>query len=152
MITLHHADCFEIMKSIPDGSVDLICTDPPYFSTNLHFDKAPRLDFKALLLEFKRLLKPHGIFLTFTDFNLLAELRGYKLFKSQYEIIWHKTMPVGFLDANLRPLRNHEFIGIFVDGLKKSTYNPQKEITGKPYFKQSMPIITQTTRRGSHLI
>lgn len=41
-------------------------------------------------------------------------------------------MAVGFLDANVRPLRNHEFIGVFVDGLKKSTYNPQK-IKGEPY-------------------
>jgi len=120
MIELHNADCLEIMKGLPDNSVDLIATDPPYFSTNLHFDKAPRLDFKALLLEFKRLLKPHGIFITFADFNLLAELRSYKLFKSAYEIIWHKVAPGGFLDAKVRPLRSHEFIGVFVDGLKKS--------------------------------
>ena len=90
------------------------------------------MDFKALLLEFKRLLKPHGVFVTFADFNLLAELRSYKLFKSAYEIIWHKVAPVGFLDANVRPLRSHEFIGVFVDGLKKSTYNPQKT-EGKAY-------------------
>lgn len=132
MITLHFKDCFEVMKGMADGSVDLICTDPPYYSTDLHFDKAPRLDFKALLLEFKRILKPHGIFVTFADFNLLAQLRGYKIFKSAYEIIWQKNMAVGFLDANVRPLRSHEFIGVFVDGLKKSTYNPQK-IKGEPY-------------------
>lgn len=135
MITLHFKDCFEVMKGMADGSVDLICTDPPYYSTDLHFDKAPRLDFKALLLEFKRILKPHGIFVTFADFNLLAELRSYKLFKSAYEIIWQKNMAVGFLDAKVRPLRSHEFIGVFVDGLKKSTYNPQKT-KGEPYHNK----------------
>ena len=126
MIDLIHGDCFEEMKSIKDGSVDLILTDPPYFSTNLHFDKAPRFDFKELLLEFKRLLKPTGILVSFADFNLLAELRSYKLFKTQYEIIWQKNQAQGFLDAKVKPLRNHEFIGIFTDQLKKSTYNPQK--------------------------
>ena len=103
MIDLIHGNCFEEMKSIKDGSVDLILTDPPYFSTNLHFDQLPRFDFKELLLEFKRLLKPTGILVSFADFNLLSELRGYKLFKSQYEIIWQKNMAVGFLDANVRP-------------------------------------------------
>lgn len=33
-ISLMHGDCLELMKSIPDGSVDLICTDPPYRMTS----------------------------------------------------------------------------------------------------------------------
>ena len=28
--TLHHGDCYEVMKSMPDNSVDSIVTDPPY--------------------------------------------------------------------------------------------------------------------------
>ena len=35
-----HGDCFEILKSIPDGSIDAVITDPPYMTTDLHFDKA----------------------------------------------------------------------------------------------------------------
>lgn len=126
MIELHNANCFEIMAKIPDGSIDLIITDPPYFSTNLHFDKGERLDFKAWLLECQRVLKPAGVLVSFADFNLLAELRGYGAFKSTYELIWHKTMAVGFLDANNRPLRAHEFIGVFTDKFKEAVYNPQK--------------------------
>lgn len=30
MINLMHGDCLELMKDIPDGSVDLVLTDPPY--------------------------------------------------------------------------------------------------------------------------
>ena len=115
-----------------DNSVDCVITDPPYYSTDLHFDKAERIDFKNWLQECKRVLKPHGVLVSFADLNLLAELRGYKVFKSTYELIWEKTLAVGFLDANIRLLRNHEFIGVFVDGLKKSTYNPQKT-DGKPF-------------------
>lgn len=29
-ITLYNADCIDILKSIPDDSIDLIVTDPPY--------------------------------------------------------------------------------------------------------------------------
>ena len=126
MIELHHGDCLEIMKSLSDNSIDLILTDPPYYSTDLHFDKEPRLDFEYWLKECRRVLTPTGILISFADFNLLAELRGLSPFKSTYELIWEKTMAVGFLDANLRPLRNHEFIGIFTDAFKLSTYNPQK--------------------------
>lgn len=121
-----HGCCIALMKDIPDDSVDIILTDPPYYSTALGFDQAPRIDFKAWLMECRRILKPSGVLVSFADFNLLAELRGHKVFKTSYELVWHKSQATGFLDANLRPLRQHEFVGVFVDGLKKSTYNPQK--------------------------
>jgi site-specific DNA-methyltransferase (adenine-specific) len=126
MINLYNQDCREVMAGIESGSIDLILTDPPYYSTKLEFDKAERIDYKQWLLECQRILKLDGILISFADFNLLAELRGHKVFKSTYELIWEKTMAVGFLDANIRPLRNHEYIGIFTDAFKESTYNPQK--------------------------
>ena len=136
MIELHNTDCREIMASIKTGSIDCIITDPPYYSTDLAFDKAPRIDFEAWLKECQRVLKPHGVLVSFADFNLLAELRRLSPFKSTYELIWRKSMAVGFLQANQRPLMAHEFIGIFVDGLKKSTYNPQKT-EGEAYVSKS---------------
>ena len=30
MIEIKQGDCLELMKDIPDGSIDLIVTDPPY--------------------------------------------------------------------------------------------------------------------------
>ena len=136
---LYNTDCLEIMAGMEAGSVDCIITDPPYFSTNLHFDKAPRLDFKTWLLECKRVLKPDGVLISFSDFNLLAQLRSHKVFSSNYELIWEKTMSVGFLDANIRPLRNHEFIGIFTNSLKLSTYNPQKTV-GEAYTRRQKTV------------
>ena len=135
MIELHNTDCREIMANIKTGSIDCIITDPPYYSTDLAFDKAPRIDFEAWLKECQRVLQPHGVLVSFSDFNLLSELRRLSPFKSTYELIWRKSSAVGFLQANQRPLRNHEFIGIFVDGLKKSTYNPQKT-EGEAYAKK----------------
>lgn len=141
MIELHHCDCLEIMRSMPDNSVDLILTDPPYYSTNLAFDKEPRIDFEYWLKECQRVLTPTGILVSFADFNLLAELRRLSPFKSTYELIWEKTLPVGFLDANSRPLRNHEYIGVFTDAFKASTYNPQKT-KGEKYKKSESRIVS----------
>ena len=132
---LIHGDCLIEMANIPDGSVDLIVTDPPYYSTNLAFDKAPRIDYKQLLIDCKRVLKDTGVLVSFCDLNLLIELKGHKVFKTAYEIVWEKTMAMGFLDANIRPLRNHEFIVVMTNALKKSTYNPQM-VVGDSYFKK----------------
>jgi site-specific DNA-methyltransferase (adenine-specific) len=127
-----YGDCLVEMANIADGSVDLIVTDPPYYSTNLAFDKAPRIDYKQWLIDCKRVLKDTGVLVSFCDLNLLIELRSHKVFKTAYEIVWEKTMAMGFLDANIRPLRAHEFIIVMTNALKKSTYNPQK-IAGKAY-------------------
>ena len=136
MIDLHNQDCLEFMAGLPDNSIDMCLTDPPYYSTDLPFDKVPRIDFAAWLKECQRVLKPHGVLVTFADFNLLADLRSKSPFKSTYELIWQKTKAVGFLSANQRPLRAHEFIGVFVSGINKSTYNPQKT-EGEPYKKKN---------------
>lgn len=56
----------------------------------------------------------------------------------RYEWIWHKTLPVGFLNANRIPLRAHENILVFYEKLPK--YYPQKT-PGKPY--------TQKSKRGT---
>jgi len=52
--------------------------------------------------------------------------------------VWEKTMAVGFLDANIKPLKAHEFIIIMTNTLKKSTYNPQKTV-GKSYVRARKP-------------
>jgi len=125
-MNLFNDDCLKIMRTLPDNSVDAIVTDPPYYSTNLDFDKKQPIDFLLWLMECRRILKPSGVLVAFADFNLLAILRGHRIFNSSYEMVWQKNMAVGFLDAHIRPLRNHEFIGVFTDQLKRSTYNPQK--------------------------
>jgi site-specific DNA-methyltransferase (adenine-specific) len=141
---LHTGDCLPFIQTLPDNSVDLIYTDPPYFSTDLHFDKEPRIDFKAHLLECKRVLKPHGILVAHCDLNLLIELRSFGLFKSSYELIWHKIQTTNPFDANVMPLRQHEYILVMVDGIKKATYNPQKT-EGESYQ------IVQKSSRIKHL-
>jgi site-specific DNA-methyltransferase (adenine-specific) len=123
-LQLIHGDSLDVMRSMADNSIDMILTDPPYYSTALKFDQAPRIDFKAWLQECRRILKPAGVLVSFADFNLMAELREHKVFKTQYELVWHKSIATGFLDANIRPLRAHEFIVIFTQALITSLISP----------------------------
>lgn len=126
VVTLLQKDCFAVLADLADGSVDLILSDPPYYSTNLHFDKQPRIDFQLWLKECKRVLKPNGVLLSFCDLNLLIELRSHKVFKSCYELVWSKNRGPNFMDVNFRPFRTHEYILVFTNQFKKSTYNPQR--------------------------
>jgi DNA modification methylase len=56
-VTLLNGDCLELMKDIPDGSVDLVLTDPPYESKYKYL-------WKPLAIESSRLLKTGGSFIT----------------------------------------------------------------------------------------
>jgi site-specific DNA-methyltransferase (adenine-specific) len=64
-MNLHHGDCFEVMQGLPDNSVDLVLTDPPYglafMGKKWDYD-VPRVEIWAEAL---RVLKPGGHLLAF---------------------------------------------------------------------------------------
>jgi site-specific DNA-methyltransferase (adenine-specific) len=71
-----HGDCFDLLPKIPDGSVDLILIDPPYYRVvSEEFDREWKsieeyqIFVEKLAIEFKRILKANGSFLCFTDGN-----------------------------------------------------------------------------------
>lgn len=100
-------DCFQLMKGIPDNTIDLILTDPPYginyklgISKNKsrHFDEikndAPGdIDFKLFFQECHRILKPKGCFYMFGRFDFLsrisAELQQSEL-RFMHDFLWLK--------------------------------------------------------------
>ena len=45
-INLYNDDCFNVLKTLPDNSVDLVLTDPPYGSTTIKWDTV--LDFDKM--------------------------------------------------------------------------------------------------------
>ena len=106
-------DCFSVLKNIPDHSVDLILTDPPYniakYSTgNMKFNwrseinndlaewDLSELNPKDLIGEFKRVLKPNGNIFIFCSYNIIGEY--HKVFDPEFDtfqfMVWHKTNPV----------------------------------------------------------
>ena len=119
-------DCLERMKEIPDGSVDMILTDPPYGTTACKWDSIIPLE--PMWEQLKRIIKPNGaIVMTASQpFTTTLISSNMKMFK--YCWVWHKSLKVGFQNANRRPLKNHEDIVVF----NTKTYMPQGlEVYGK---------------------
>ena len=138
-LTLHHGDCLELMKTLPNKSIDLFVCDLPYgclvqekgatpFGRNT---KGPSnsgcewdipIDLTAFWVEVKRLCKDdHTPVLMFCTTKF-----GFELIKSnedwfRYDLVWSKTKAVGFLQANKAPMRSHEMIYVF--SKKGANYN-----------------------------
>jgi site-specific DNA-methyltransferase (adenine-specific) len=127
---LHNQDCFEFMETLADQSIDAVISDPPYGTTALEWDKAP--DLSKFWQHILRVTKPTAPIVLFSAQPFTTDLivSNRKIFR--YEVIWCKTMPTGFLDANRRPLRAHENILVFCrEGY--GSYKPQLSKTGKAY-------------------
>ena len=127
-VKLLHGDCLELMKQIPDGSVDMVLADPPYGTTACKWDSI--LPLEPMWEQLKRIIKPNGaIVMTasqpFTSLLVCSNLKWFK-----YEWVFHKTLPVGHGYAKHRPMSNHENIVVFASG--KTVYNPQMTPREKP--------------------
>lgn len=129
MIDLRQGNCLEIMKDIPDESIDMILCDLPYGTTRNKWDSVIPLD--KLWEQYERIIKDNGAIVLFSQMPFTAELvhSNLKLFK--YEWIWEKDNATGFLNAKKMPLKIHENILIFYK--KLTTYNPQMRKGFKPY-------------------
>jgi site-specific DNA-methyltransferase (adenine-specific) len=127
---LHRDDCFETMKSMADGSVDLILTDPPYSTTGLDID--PTINLTALWAEYRRIIKPTGTIVMFGSQPFTSGLvwEARDLFK--HDIVWIKNRATQSLHARNRPLKQHEDILVFSAGTaihesrssRRYVYNP----------------------------
>ena len=120
-IKILQGDCLELMKDIPDGSVDMILADLPYQTTQCRWDTI--IPFEPLWEQYKRIIKPNGaIVLTAQQpFTSALIMSNSKMFR--YEWIWLKNSGSGFLNASKMPMKKHENILVFYK--KLPTYNPQ---------------------------
>ncbi len=121
---IFQGDCLEVMKEIKDASIDMIFADLPYGVTQNEWDVV--IPFAPLWEAYERIIKPNGA-IVLTAQGLFA----YRLALSnealyRYDIIWHKSLGSGHLNAKRMPLRNHEQALVFYK--KQPTYNPQLEL------------------------
>ena len=123
---LHNTDCLTWMEAQPVACFDAIIADPPYMTTNLHFDKAPALDWAAWWAQAWRVVKPSGVVVLFAADLFTVDLILTQRANYRYRLVWCKTMGTGFLDANRRPLRAHEDVLVFSQQPSETTYNPQR--------------------------
>ena len=114
-------DCLELMKDIPNGSIDAIITDPPYGTTQCKWDSV--IPFEPLWKQYERIIKDNGAIVLFgvQPFTSALIMSNPKLFR--YHWVWVKNKVTGFTNAKKQPLRNTEDIVVFYK--KPPLYNPQ---------------------------
>lgn len=132
MIQLYQGDCLEIMKQIPENSIDLILCDLPYGVTSNKLDVV--IQFEPLWAEYDRICK--GAIVLFAQGIFYIDLVNSHRKSFKYDLVWDKVLTSGFLNAKIMPLRKHEQIAVFGNG--KITYNPQMTI-GSPNHSKGKP-------------
>ena len=114
-------DCLELMKDIPNGSIDMILCDLPYGTTACKWDSI--IDLDLLWGEYKRVIKDNGAIVLTSSQPFTTKLisSNYDWFK--YELIWEKDRPSNVMLSKKQVLKYHENILIFYKN--QCTYNPQ---------------------------
>lgn len=118
----YFGDCLELMKFIPDKSIDMILCDPPFGTTKCKWDTP--IDLVKLWEQYNRIIKDRGAILLFaqTPFDKVLGVSNLKMLR--YEWIWEKTQATGFYNAKKMPMKAHENILVFYK--KTPKYFPQK--------------------------
>lgn len=132
MITI--GDGLEGMDRLTPGSVSLVLTDLPSGETRAPFDQ--KVDTAKFFAVCRRALKPNGTLIVMaSSFRFAAELYDHGRDWFRYDLVWNKSIAVGFLNAGVAPIRDHEFILVFCRGA--APYNVQMIETGIPIRKNS---------------
>lgn len=131
-VNLFQGDCLELMKDIPDGSVDMVLADLPYGTTKNAWDSV--IPFAPLWEQYHRICKQNAAVLIFGQPPFSATLMMSNMRELRYEWIYEKTNATGFLNAKKMPLKAHESVFVFYQ--KLPTYNPQFSF-GKRYIRSS---------------
>lgn len=123
-------DCLEVMKEIPQASVDMVLCDLPYGVTQNTWDQV--IDIPALWTQYRRIVKPEGVIALFGQGAFTGALISSNPEMFKYKIVWIKSTATNFLNANRQPLRRHEDICIFYKD--QPQFSPQKS-PGRSYSK-----------------
>ena len=151
MIDLRLGDCLELMKDIPDESIDLILCDLPYQETGNKWDK--NIDLNKLFNQYERIIKENGVIALTGTFKFGVKLYNTAPHLYKYDWIWQKDNGTNAPNVNLQPFRIHEFVFIFGKGRVTNgkrlpmKYFPQKT-KGKPYKKQRFGKVSDNWKGG----
>lgn len=130
---IYNMDAIEGLSLLPDASVDMILCDLPYGVTRNSWDSP--IDMVELWQQYKRVIKENGVIAIFGIGTFTAEmvLMGRSLYR--YNLVYEKTSPTNFMNANRQPLRSHEDIMIYYK--KQPVYHPQKTTGHPPTHKRT---------------
>lgn len=114
-------DCLELMKEVPDRSVDMVLCDLPYGITKNSWDKV--IPLQPLWEQYRRITKETAAIVLFSSMPFTAQLVSSNTKDYKYMWTWYKHGVRNFLNAKKQPLRTTENICVFYR--KQCTYNPQ---------------------------
>jgi site-specific DNA-methyltransferase (adenine-specific) len=139
---LMKGDCLERMKEIPDGSVDLVLTDPPYGTSACKWDSTIPLD--EMWRHLVRIIKPEGAIVLFGSqpFTSLLISSNLKMFK--YQLIWEKDRAANFLNMKYQFGKSHEEVLVF--GKMATSYSKKGNMKFFPQMEEGEPYVC---KRGS---
>jgi len=114
-------DCLELMKQIPDNSIDMVLCDLPYGTTKCKWDVI--IPFDQLWKEYGRVTKENAAIVLTAAQPFTSVLIGSNLKDFRYTWVWEKSKATGYLNSKRMPLKAHEDVCVFYK--KLPTYNPQ---------------------------
>ena len=124
MIDLRHGDCMELLPSIPDKSVNLILTDPPYGVSEFKWDSILPMD--KMWEQLERVTKPGGAIALFGQEPFSSKLRLSNIKRWRYDWYWDKSWASGYMAAKIVPLKTIEIISVFSDLPATTSHNKNK--------------------------
>jgi site-specific DNA-methyltransferase (adenine-specific) len=127
----HVGDCLDVMRGIPDASVDMILCDLPYGTTACSWDAV--IPFEAMWAQYWRVVKPSAAIVLTSSQPFTTALIASQTGRFKYELIWEKTRATGHVHAKNKPMKKHENVLIFSRGTtvhatqsaSRMLYNPQ---------------------------
>jgi DNA modification methylase len=119
-IKLYNGDCLELMKDIPDKSVDMILCDLPYGTTACKWDTI--IPFDLLWEQYNRIIKNNGAIALFGSEPFSSYLRMSNIKNYKYDWIWNKKKGGNPLLSKIQPIKIYENISVFGKG--KINYYP----------------------------
>ena len=142
-IKLLKGDCLELMKDIPDESVDMILCDLPYGTTASAWDKV--LPAERLWEQYLRIIKPKGAIVLFASGQFTNKLINSQNDIYRYKWIWEKNRRGNFVNANNRPMTRYEEICVFSKGITANTKNTDLKMN---YYPQGLVEINKMKKHG----
>lgn len=141
-IKLLHGDCLEVMKDIPDKSIDMILCDLPYGTTACKWDVV--IPFEPLWIQYKRIIKDRGCIALFGSEPFSSYLRMSNIKDYKYDWVWQKdnSKATNFTHAKNMPLKNYEIISIF----STSIIAHFKSINRMEYYPQGLIKYNKTVK------
>jgi len=125
MIQLYQGDCLDVMRTLPDGCVDMVLCDLPYGTTQNKWDSVIPLD--QLWVEYRRLCKGAVVLTATQPFSSILVMSNLDLFR--YQWVWVKTKITGVLNAKKMPVRKHEQVLVFGPTLQYNAQGLQRKDT-----------------------